>query len=291
MLLERGLKGLMGRMGARADLHMHTQSSDGFLAPAEVVNRAKVQGLSIVSITDHDTVDGLPEAMEEGRATGVEVVPGVELSVTLGDRELHLLGYFLDVRNQRLLDYLAFFRRERVRRAERIVDKLNQLKIPLSIDAVLERAKSGSVGRPHIATAMVDEGLIASYQQAFEKYIGTNGPAYERKFQLAPAEAIQLIASSGGLSFLAHPGRSTSDDTLQQLIKSGLDGIEVIHPSHAPDLVTHYRGVVSEYFLLESGGSDFHGGGRNDLEAIGAYFIDEDRVDAMKRRLFAHRHS
>ena len=278
-------------MGAKADLHTHTICSDGALSPYELVKKAKAQGLSIISISDHDSVAAIPDALEFGKEFGVEVIYGVELSANFEDKEVHILGYFVDYKSQRLLDYLTFFRHERIKRAERIVAKLNSLQVPLRIESVMEHAGTGSVGRPHIAAAMVDEGHTKSYQESFDRYIGNGGPAYERKFQFSPAEAVQLIASSGGLSFLAHPGRYTTDGMLQHLIKAGIDGIEVIHPSHSPEHVAHYRGVASEYYLLESGGSDFHGGKKNDDGSFGSFFVDENKVDTMKRRLFLHNSS
>ncbi|HTY09489.1 MAG TPA: PHP domain-containing protein [Bacteroidota bacterium] len=276
-------------MGAKADLHTHTICSDGALSPYELVKKAKAGGLSAISITDHDSVAAIPDALEFGKEFGVEIISGVELSATFEDKEVHILGYFVDYKSQRLLDYLTFFRHERIKRAERIVAKLNNLQVPLSIESVMEHAGTGSVGRPHIAAALVDEGITKSYQESFDRYIGNGGPAYERKFQFSPAEAVQLVASSGGLSFLAHPGRYTTDGMLQHLIKAGIDGIEVIHPSHTQEHMLHYRGVVSEYYLLESGGSDFHGGKKNDEAVFGNYFVDGNKVDAMKRRLFLQR--
>ena len=276
-------------MGAKADLHMHTICSDGAFSPYELVKKTKSLGLSIISITDHDSVAAIPDAIEFGKEFGVEVISGVELSASFDDKEVHILGYFVDYKSQRLIDYLTFFRHERIKRAERIVEKLNNLHVPLRIESVMEHAGTGSVGRPHIAAALVDEGFTNSYQEAFDRFIGNGGPAYERKFNFSPSEAIQLIASSGGLSFLAHPGRFTSDGMLQQLIKAGVDGIEVIHPSHAPEHVLHYRGVTNEYYLLESGGSDFHGGKKRDDTTLGSFFVGEEKVDTMKRRLFHHR--
>lgn len=278
-------------MSVKADLHMHTTFSDGTLSPYELVKRCKQRGLSIISITDHDSVDAFPDAIEYGKEFGVEVIPGVELSAMVGDKDVHLLGYFVDYTSKRLQEYLEFFRQERKRRAERIVAKLNSINVPLKLESVLQRAGKGSVGRPHIASAMVEGGFIQHYQEAFEKFIGNGGPAYERKFYLSPEEAIKLISSSGGLSFLAHPGRYTSDEAVTQLIESGLDGIEVIHPSHTPTHTAHYRGVVSEYFLLESGGSDFHGGKKNDDDVLGYYYIEDVKVNMMKHRLFSQNSS
>jgi predicted metal-dependent phosphoesterase TrpH len=250
----------------RADLHTHTAYSDGVLAPRELVDKARAAGISTISITDHDNVGALEEAIEYGKSVGVEVIPGLELSAAMGEKDVHILAYFIDHKNRNLLDYLTFFRYERLKRAERIVEKLNRINIP---------------------SVLMEEGFIDSYHEAFAKYIGVGGPAYEKKFQLSPEEAIRLISDSGGLSFLAHPGKYTSELELALLIKAGLDGIEVVHPSHNEARQEHYRGVVSQYFLLESGGSDFHGGKKNDESTFGAYWVPLQVVEAMKKRLFS----
>jgi len=271
---------------AKADLHTHTTHSDGALTPEELVRKAKSKGLAAIAIADHDNVAGLAEATEVGRSIGVEVIPGLELSATLGEKDVHILAYFFDPTHPRLLEYLEFFRLERRKRAERIVRKLNGLDIPLSLDSVLDQAGIGSVGRPHIASALVEEGHTQNYQEAFIKYIGSNGPAFEKKYQVGPAEAVQLIAQAGGLSFFAHPGKHTTEADLVALMDVGLDGIEVIHPSHSPTLQKHYRSLASQYFLLQSGGSDFHGGKKNDEAVFGAYTVPMSIVEDMRRRCF-----
>jgi hypothetical protein len=272
-------------MDGKADLHMHTTYSDGTLTADELLQRAKEVGLTTISITDHDNVGAVEGAINAGKALGIEVIPGVELSAMVGEQDIHILGYFLDHKSQSLLDYLAFFRIERVRRAERIVGKLNDLKIPLKIESVLEQAGAGSVGRPHIANALLEEGLTDSYNEAFSKYIGFGKPAYQKKFQVSPQAAIELISSAGGLSFVAHPGNSIDEKVLLSLIHDGVDGIEVIHPSHSPERVSHYSGIVSEYFLLASGGSDFHGGKRSDYDSLGQFYITQRHVEMMRRHL------
>lgn len=271
----------------RADLHLHTTFSDGALSPYELVKKAQEAGLTIIAVTDHDNAAAIEEAMEWGKSMGVEVVPGLELSATMGEKDIHILAYFFDHKNQNLLDYLTFFRHERLKRAERIVEKLNKINVPIDMDAVLGQAGVGSVGRPHIANALVEQGIIDSFHEAFTKYIGVGGPAYEKKYQVSPQEAIQLISKSGGLSFLAHPGRYTTDVELSELIKIGLDGIEVVHPSHNEERQKFYRSVVDQYFLLESGGSDFHGGKKNDDYAFGSFWVPIQIVEAMRKRLFS----
>ena len=272
-------------MDGKADLHLHTTFSDGALTPSELLDRARQAGLTTISITDHDHTGALDEAMGIAAHEGIDVIPGVELSTIIGEADIHILGYFFDHRDTRLQEYLALFRSERRKRAERIVGKLNGLNIPLTIDEVLRRAGEGSVGRPHIATALVEEGLIGTYQEAFARYIGFGKPAYEKKYMIAPREAIAMIAAAGGLSFLAHPSTFIEERVLLEIIDAGIDGIEVVHPSHGPELVAHYSGIVSEYFLLASGGSDFHGGRRNDRETLGKYFISSEQVNMMRRRL------
>ena len=282
---ERNGNGSSAR--GRADLHLHTHHSDGAHSPYEIVRRARNAGLTTISITDHDNVAAIDEAIAWGRQMGVDVVPGLELSVALGEKDVHLLAYFFDHTNRELLDYLTFFRHERLKRAERIVEKLNKINIPLRMESVLDQAGVGSVGRPHIASALVEEGLIDSYHHAFLKYIGTGAPAYEKKYQLNPEDAVRLVSMAGGLTFLAHPGKYTSEAEVLRLIHAGLDGIEVVHPSHSETQRAHYRKLVEQYFLLECGGSDYHGGKKNDEEVFGAFTVPIFVVDQMRRRLFS----
>jgi predicted metal-dependent phosphoesterase TrpH len=269
-----------------ADLHLHTTFSDGALSPKDMIHRVHAAGLSVVSITDHDNVGAIDEAIKVGKSLGIEVIPGVELSVALNEKDIHLLAYFFDHTDQKLLDYLSFFRYERLKRAERIIQKLNDINIPLKLDSVLDQAGIGSVGRPHIASALLEEGLTGTYHEAFMKYIGFGAPAYEKKYQLTPLEATTLISQAGGLSFLAHPGKYTTEVELSTLIQSGLDGIEVVHPSHNEARQEFYRGVVHQYFLLECGGSDFHGGKKNDDNTLGTFTVSLDIVEEMRNRLF-----
>jgi predicted metal-dependent phosphoesterase TrpH len=271
---------------ALADLHTHTTHSDGHHSPVGLLQKAKEAGVSILGIADHDTVAALDEAMEAGRTLGIEVVPGMELSATHADGEIHVLGYFMDYRSPALTEALAIFRQKRLDRVERIVGKLNRMKIPLTVESVLAEATGDSVGRPHIASALVNNGHATTYHQAFSKYIGEGRPAFEKKHEFSPEDTIRLIADAGGLSFLAHPGRSVDEHLLHHLIKSGLDGIEVYHPSHSPELVQYYRGIVNEYFLLESGGSDYHGGMKNDDHLLGRVGVPASSVEIMRRRLF-----
>ncbi len=274
-------------LDGKADLHTHTIHSDGALSPLELITKAKSIGLHTISITDHDTVNAIKEAITIGNEHSIEVIPGIELSASYNGSEIHILGYFVNVENSALLESLVIFREERLKRVERIVGKLNRMNIPLTVESVIAKAGGGSVGRPHVANALVNEGYASSYKQAFNKYIGDGRPAYEKKSAVSTEETIRLITDAGGLSFLAHPGRSIDEATLTHLIKSGMDGIEVIHPSHTPELVQYYRGIVSQYYLLESGGSDFHGGLKNDDQLFGHINIPRATVEAMRNRHFS----
>jgi predicted metal-dependent phosphoesterase TrpH len=271
-------------MGGKVDLHMHTSYSDGQHTPEELISKVKDAGIDLISITDHDTVAGIEESIEIGKQNGIEVIPGLEISSDIKDREVHILGYFFDPNNYELGEYLKFFRAERVKRAGRITDKLKELGFEIELEDIMEVAKNSAVGRPHIAKAMVKKGLVSNYFEAFSKYIGNGGPAYERKVHVSPRSAFKIISDAGGLSFIAHPG-NLPDVIMVELIEAGLDGIEVIHPSHLPHQIKHYRGIVNEYFLLESGGSDFHGGDRNDYSNLGKYTIGISKVEAMRKQL------
>jgi len=268
----------------KTDLHMHSYHSDGYHAPEILIDKAKNQGIKILSITDHDSLNGIEEATEYAKKIGIEVIPGVEISTDIRDTEVHILGYFVDPKNKDLEHYLHFFREERYKRAIRMVKKLNILGLDITMDDVLVFAKDSAIGRPHIAQALLAKGQVKSFFEAFYKYIGNHAPAYERKVHLSPQSAFKIINDAGGLAFIAHPG-NMPEILIKELIDAGVDGIEVIHPSHSPEQVKFYRGIVIEYFLLESGGSDYHGGKREDDENLGKFYTSPKVVDTMRTRL------
>jgi 3',5'-nucleoside bisphosphate phosphatase len=268
----------------KTDLHMHTCHSDGYYTPEKLIEKANNQGIKILSITDHDSVNGIKEASKYAEKCGIEVIPGVEISTDIRDTEVHILGYFVDPKNKDLEHYLNFFREERYKRAIRMVKKLNILGLEITLDDVLVFAKDSAIGRPHIAQALLAKGQVKSFFEAFYKYLGNHAPAYERKVHLSPQSAFKIISDAGGLSFIAHPG-NMPEILIKELIDAGVDGIEVIHPSHSPEQVRFYKGIVIEYFLLESGGSDFHGGKREDDENLGKFYTSSKVVDTMRTRL------
>ncbi|MCX7985121.1 MAG: PHP domain-containing protein [Bacteroidetes bacterium] len=274
---------------SQADLHIHTTYSDGVLSPREILEKSVDAGLSAIAITDHDHIGALSEACELSTHYGVEVITGVEFSVSVNGRENHILGYYIDPDNARLTKALTFFREQRLKRAEKMISKLHTLQIPLSMDSVLHYAKHGAVGRPHIAQALVDGGYVETYYEAFTRYIGADCPAYESKYTLSPQEAIELIADAGGLSFLAHPGKSARNGDILELIKLGLDGIETIHPKHSESQILYYRSLIVNHYLLECGGSDYHGVTPIEESHFGSFTVPYDLISEMKQRLFQKR--
>jgi predicted metal-dependent phosphoesterase TrpH len=273
---------------SKVDLHLHTYYSDGAYSPKELIAKVISAGLSVISITDHDIVEGLIEAIPLAKEAGIEIISGVEISAEHKGRETHILAYYIDYKNEELLEYLKNFRKERIIRARKIVAKLNELDIGVDFNDVISHARgNASIGRPHIAMALVDGGFVDNYYEAFNKYIGDDKPAYVKKPNINVQDAVKLISRCGGLSFVAHPGKNLrSNNNIYELIEAGVDGIEVIHPSHTEYDIAFYQDLASQYFLLESGGSDFHGGRINDESILGHYYINEHKISAMKNRLF-----
>lgn len=268
---------------AYADMHMHSLHSDGSLTPTQIVEYAAGIGLKAISLTDHDCVEGIEEAMEVGNRLNVEIIPGLELSATIDDEDIHILGYFVDYSNQKFRETLELFKKQRLFRAERIVSKLNKIGIGVKIEAVYEKAGNAVIGRPHIASAVVDSGFADTYNSVFQNYIGFGCPAYEKKFQMSPQQAVEMVNEVGGVAVLAHPSMYMKHRFLKNIIEAGIDGIETVHPKHSPQATRYFKGIVSEYFLLETGGSDCHARGGEIM--IGKFPAPYSFVEAIKNRL------
>jgi predicted metal-dependent phosphoesterase TrpH len=268
-------------MNKKADLHTHTICSDGALDTNTLVEKIHAAGISIFSVTDHDTVDALPEAINAAKALDMECIPGIEMSTKLGNIDVHLLGYFFNHTSPVMKEYTETSKSQRIKRAERIVGKLNAMNLTITIDDVIKQAKGPVIGRPHIAAAMIANKCVATFSEAFQKYIGNGCPAYEPLNYLTFQEAVELLHSLGGVAVIAHPA-VLSEELLLQAINGGADGIETIHPSSNNAQTETFRSIASEYFLLETGGSDFHGGTRNDLSNLGKYWIPAERVEKIR---------
>jgi 3',5'-nucleoside bisphosphate phosphatase len=260
-------------MGGAADLHLHTTFSDGALPPHDVVRTARRAGLSLLAITDHDHTGGLEEARNTGAALGIQVIAGVEVCAVHQQREIHLLGYRFDPDDVPLQETCAALRGEREQRAGEIVHKLQTLGLPVTMEAVRNCAGKAAICRPHIARALVQMKLVASMQEAFVRYLHDGGAAYVPRKETAPEDVMALIGRAGGLTFLAHPGDQVDEAGIRDLHNRGLDGIEVVHPSHTRKRTEQLRTLARTLGMLVSGGSDFHGGGRNDDTTLGKYVL------------------
>lgn len=270
--------------GGKIDLHIHTRHSDGHYPPAEVVRIALERGIETLSITDHDTIDGLRDSASCCKSAGVTFIPGIEFTTYVEDREIHLLSYFFNPADVNLNRLIEFCKSERLHRAERIVRKLQQRNVPLTMDDVRAESGSASITRPHIASALVNRKLVNSFSEAFDLYLSNSAPCYERKVYIDPKSIFDGVRNAGGLTFIAHPA-NTSETIITALIHAGLDGIETIHPSHSASQTKHLTDIANAYFLLTSGGSDFHGGRKQDDENLGKYFITQNTLALMRQHL------
>lgn len=247
----------------KADLHVHTTFSDGMFSPEEVVKMAKDIGLYGIAITDHDTVSGIERAVEAGKQWGVSIVPGVEISTVSQGQDIHILGYYIDPGNVTLQQRLQQQRNARFERNRGILDKLSQMGIMIREEEVLAKKENGfadmNVGRPHIAEVLMDKGIVQTVEEAFDRFLGKEGAAYVLTPRISPEEAIALIQEAGGAAVLAHPGLYEDRDLVHRLAKSGLAGIEAVHPDHSDSMKTELTKITQGYRLVASAGSDFHG--------------------------------
>lgn len=273
-----------------ADLHIHTTASDGVHSPREVVAMAKEAGLSAIAVTDHDTVSGIEEAVRAGAAIGITVIPGVEISTSRQGKEIHILGYGPDIASPEFLAALHRLRDTRNLRNEKIVAKLNELGMPLTMQDVLdlmaERKKADqTVGRPHIAELLVARGYVGSVREAFDRYLADGAAAYVNPERISPAEAVRLIHAAGGKAVLAHPGLYGDDGIVHDLIESGIDGIEVYYSEHTEQQERKYGDLAARHGLVATAGSDFHGrrDGRAYHGEIGSKRIRLDRIAPLIR--------
>ena len=248
------------------DFHTHSTQSDGVLAPAELVDLAASRGVRVMALTDHDTLAGLDEAIAAAaRHPGFTLIPGVELSCDVPGSEVHMLGHFVDRTNREFTDQLERFRGGRVERAEKMVGALEALGAPIDWARVQEIAGEGSVGRPHVAQALLEQGHVETITDAFDRYLGRNGPAYFEREKLTPPEAIEMIRNAGGLPVFAHPSFTQDYPAVAaSLAADGLFGMEVFYKAYPPELVQSLHELATTHGLFALGGSDYHGLGNDD---------------------------
>jgi predicted metal-dependent phosphoesterase TrpH len=268
--------------GGRVDLHVHTVYSDSLYTPLELVDRAVDLELSGIAVTDHDSVDGIAETRELCRSRGIDFIPGVELSATYHDQEVHLLGYMVDHESQSFLRSLEMLKSERLKRTKRILKRLSYMGFDIDLDIVLALAGRGSVGRPHIAAALVEAGVVKTFGDAFRRFLAPGAAAYVPRYHLDLQSAFDIIKDAGGLTVLAHPGVLNHDHLIPDMVKLGVSGIEVAHPFHDPGDVSRYFDMVNQYGLIPTGGSDCHGPGRGS-DALGVVTAPREVCELIRR--------
>ena len=271
------------------DLHIHTSYSDGVFTPKQAVEYASQIGLSAISITDHDTVNGVEEAIEAGKQYGVEVIFGIELSAELDNitrTEMHILGYYVNHKSKSFNDSLAIFKKVRLQRAKDIYAKLKNLNINLDSQGLIEDIGDKNIGRLHFAKAMLEKGYVSSISDAFRLYLGPDKPAYVPKHYIEPKDAISLIIKAGGIPVLAHPyyGHYSNKNIFKALINDGLMGIEAWHKSHPPHIIKKFLSIAEELNLVATGGSDCHGAYGNDSPLMGKIKVLYSVVEALEEK-------
>jgi predicted metal-dependent phosphoesterase TrpH len=264
-----------------ADLHLHTHFSDGTYSPEEVAALGQKFGFAALALTDHDTVEGCVRMATACAAAGIDFITGAELTAEQDDNELHLLGYHMDILNPKLLAEMAKFQAVRQSRVREMVARLNQLNVPLTAEAVFALANCRSPGRPHVARALVNAGLCATLDQAFERFLKKNRPAYVPKMKMSAVDAIALIHQAGGLAVLAHPGLNRTDEVIPDLVDAGLDGIECFHTKHSTAASERYLQLADKFHLLVTGGSDCHGLSKG-KPLIGTIKLPYEHVEQLK---------
>jgi predicted metal-dependent phosphoesterase TrpH len=267
-----------------ADLHLHTNFSDGTYSPEEVVAHAVKHCLAAIALTDHDTVEGCGRAAQACRAAGIEFITGTELTAEQDGNELHILGYFVDTQNPTLLAEIAKFQAVRQNRIHEMVARLNRLEVPLQAEAVFTLANCRSPGRPHVARALVNAGLCGNLDEAFERFLKKHRPAWVPKMKISALTAIELIHQAGGLAVMAHPGLNRTDDVIPGLAEAGLDGLECFHTKHTPAMTQHYLRLAERLHLLVTGGSDCHGLSKG-RPLIGTVRVPYDYVTKLKSKV------
>ncbi len=270
------------------DLHLHSTVSDGRLSPSELVRFAKAEGVTVMALSDHDSTDGVDEAQRLGDELGVRIIPAIEISTDLPGASIHILGLFLQHRDPEFQRTLLGFREARLERAEQMVSALGRLGAPVSLERVFEIAGEGSVGRPHVAQALLEAGHIQTIDEAFDRFIGRNGPAYFEGFRLEPADGVRLIHEVGGLASWAHPNELDGRDWrdfLPALISDGIDGLEAFYSKeYAPEVVQQMLEACVANDLVPTVGSDYHGFGSL-MNPPGSVASPPDLLERLEQRV------
>ncbi len=266
-----------------ADLHLHTNFSDGTYTPEELTEHGRRLGFRTLALSDHDTVEGCARMAAACEANGIEFIPAAELTAELDGHELHMLSYYVDTANEKLLVELARFQEVRQDRIREMVAKINQLNVPLSEESVFAIANCRAPGRPHVARALVKGGFCHNLDEAFDRFLKKGKPAWVPKFKMSAVQAVELIHQAGGVAVMAHPGLNRCDDLIPALADCGLDGLECYHTKHAWAESEHYLRIAEQENLLVTGGSDCHGLSKG-KPLIGGVKLPYWRVEELKKR-------
>ncbi|MCH8566641.1 MAG: PHP domain-containing protein [Balneolales bacterium] len=268
----------------KADLHIHTTASDGRASPEEIVERAYAEGLSAISITDHDTYAAYKKARIRAADLGLYILPGMEITCDYNGRECHLLAYGFDTSSAEMIKLVQAQKLRRKKRAIKMISNLNKLGYDITLDEVMAECGSMNISRNHLASVLVSKGYIAHKKMVFSKYLGDQGKAYYKTDYMGVDEIVSIIRDNGGVTLLAHPGLYFVDDDIKAMLKSGIDGFECIHPSHNYPLQKKYLQICEENKLLKSGGSDFHGRSTDEFTLFGTVSVDLDWVNKIIER-------
>lgn len=268
------------------DLHLHTNASDGMLRPADLIARASRVGLATISVTDHDTIAGLSEARAEARSLGLRLIDGIEITAVEGERDVHVLGYFIDPAHQRLREFLEGQRADRVRRVREMVDRLAALGVPVDPQPLMARSlePGTSVGRPHVAAALLAAGHVHSWDEAFDQYLGEGKSAFVPRRGATADEVVGVIRAAGGVASLAHPGLTAVDPLIPHLAEAGLAALEARHTEQDEATEARYREMARVLGLVTTGGSDFHGDHGEHPTTLGTAMMTEDELAALEKR-------
>ena len=269
------------------DLHMHSTASDGTLTPTELVQMAAGKGLVAMAITDHDTVGGIQEGAIAAKALGIEFFHGVELNTDASEKEIDILGYFINLDDPLFLKMVKMREQERIRRATEMVDKLVALGFEITYTRVREIAK-GIVARPHVAQALIEKGYVQNQQEAYNRLIGFGCPAYAQRDPLLPQEAIEQIKKAGGLPIIAHPGLIGDDRMVHKLLEFGAEGLEAYYAYHSPAQIAKYLEIAESYGVITGCGSDYHGPGRTKSQPLGSVVAPIEVLDRFREKVQAN---
>lgn len=264
-----------------ADLHIHTTASDGEYTPAEILAAARRLKLKAIAITDHDSVDNTEKALEAGVKAGLQVIPGVEISCVYSGEEIHILGYFMDIKDRRLRELLGELRQSRHHRLERMLSKANKMGFRLKPEDI---EYDGVPGRAHLGRALVKKGYVRDMTEAFSRYLKLGGPLYVERYHISPREIMEVIRGAGGVTSLAHPGLLRERKLVGEMISHGVEGLEVFYPLHTRKQVKEFKALAEKHDLALTGGSDFHGPGSNTI-SLAAAGVSLEQVRALEIRI------